>query len=385
MTMRSNPIKKILVVDAIGFQGGSKIATQQILNELPKSNIFIVLTRDASSWQESNVKTIKLRETNYLAKQENGFLYYLRHLSISIQIIIAVIRIGQCNCLLGASGPGVDMSIYITKIMTKLFLRLTIIQLIHGPIATSKSIYHGLLLADIVGYLPNIKQSITDCLMHHTHSEKKEAYFEKPNIVPMHNGLASRYWPSKIQSHVKTANILWAASLLKWKRLDLFTDAVNRLQKKSHFYTHVCYIKPKSCALEQCQVPQANSTQKVYEQPKNLDSIRSGCNIFVSTSYQEPFGLSILEAMAAGLCVVIPADGAYWDSVLTDGINCVKYLPEDSHDLSKKLTYLIDHIHIAHKIGETSYHLAKDYRAGKTYLPLINQISETYTMNKERS
>ncbi|MBF4438182.1 glycosyltransferase, partial [Vibrio anguillarum] len=72
--------------------------------------------------------------------------------------------------------------------------------------------------------------------------------------------------------------------------------------------------------------------------------------LFVSTSQQEPFGLSILEALAAGMCVIIPEDNAYWDSLLTHELNCLKYAANDVSSLAETLHRAITEPHLAQRL-----------------------------------
>lgn len=100
-----------------------------------------------------------------------------------------------------------------------------------------------------------------------------------------------------------------------------------------------------------------------HESPGNLDDIRANASIFVSTSRREPFGLSILEALAAGLCVVIPRDGAYWDRTLTDGVSCVGYRSGDPDDLNEKIRYLLENRDVTRRSAKGGQEVAARYRA----------------------
>jgi len=104
-----------------------------------------------------------------------------------------------------------------------------------------------------------------------------------------------------------------------------------------------------------------------YESPSNLDEIRRSNSIFISTSKREPFGLSILEALAAGLCVVIPSDGAYWDHRLIHNKNCIKYTPGDASDLAHVLRDLQANPNRLNRIALTGKLVAQQYRASVRY------------------
>ena len=80
----------------------------------------------------------------------------------------------------------------------------------------------------------------------------------------------------------------------------------------------------------------------------------------------------MLEALAAGLCVVIPKDGAYWDRVLTDGKSCIKYRPGDPDDLSQKIRYLLLIRGESRRIGECGQKIAARYRAEEVYRNIVS-------------
>jgi glycosyltransferase involved in cell wall biosynthesis len=110
-------------------------------------------------------------------------------------------------------------------------------------------------------------------------------------------------------------------------------------------------------------------------QPDNLDQVRAGCNIFVSTSSKEPFGLSILESLAAGLCVVIPQDSAYWDRQLINNINCIKYIPGSAESLAKAIQTLLDHPSRIRRIGTAGSFFAEHYRAESCYQHIVATLA----------
>jgi len=361
--------RHLVVIDPTAFSGGSKIATESILRLLDCDKIRItVLSADPDSWQWPQLTRVHLYQPKWLAKKEQGIAYFLRHFFIAVNLLITIGRFGRVDIALGASGPGVDLALYLLKPL----LGIKVIQLIHGPVARSRSIARSLLAADKVYYLATSCASLLNCL----------ACIREPAITRlpeqfhiMHNGLSEQRWPTPCQTQYPT--VFWAASLLKWKGLETLLAALQTLPVEKRPITHICYIRPKDTQLPSSQPPTNMDKVHCYEDPANMDKIRASANIFVSTSKNEPFGLSILEAMAAGHCVLIPADGAYWDRILTNNVNCIKYQADNSDCLMQKLQLLSNDMQQVRQIGEQAAKIAKGYRAEKQYANIKKNIEQS--------
>ena len=137
----------LLLIDPIAFPGGSKIATSHALALADTQQLRVtVVTRDPASWSGQNLRTVKLFEPGFLASREQGLAYFLRHLIIFLNILLARVRYGRFDTAVGASGPGVDLSLYLGKSC----LGYRVVQLIHGPVARSRTIARALRAADRV-------------------------------------------------------------------------------------------------------------------------------------------------------------------------------------------------------------------------------------------
>jgi glycosyltransferase involved in cell wall biosynthesis len=357
----------ILVIDPISFRGGSKVATESILRLLDTDKIKItVLSADPNSWQWTKLHCIPLYQIKWLAQQEQGITYFLSHLWIAMQIILLRIRLGRIDIGVGASGPGVDLALYLIKSL----LGFKVIQLIHGPVATSNTIARCLQSAEQIFYLSSSHQSLINCLQ----KRNPSLTYLPTHFQLMENGLSKQHWPSRCQQQQSV--VLWAASLLKWKGLDTLLIALDQIPIAKRPETHICYIKPKNTQLPISTLPQDLAKVNYYQNPHNLDQIRSSANIFVSTSNNEPFGLSILEALAAGHCVVIPEDGAYWDQQLQDNINCIKYPADDALQLMDKLIQLNSNLLLVTRIGQQGLRIAQAYRAENKFANIQTYIDQ---------
>ncbi|NRA60338.1 MAG: glycosyltransferase family 4 protein [Psychrobium sp.] len=362
--------KHIVVIDAITFAGGSKVATNTILTTIavPAQRITII-TSDPASW-DKKFHIIKLWQPSWLAVKEQGVLYFLRHLIIALHVLFVHIWHGKINVAIGASSPGVDLSLYLAGKI----INYRIIQLVHGPVSCSGTIARCLITADSVFYLASSFDSLTQCMTKKLGKKNTEHLLRGNRFKPFINGIAKSAWPSQCQYH--TPKLLWAASLLKWKGLDFFINTISSMPLAMRPLTHICFIRPKKTAQAVSEAFLVKPKVYWHQQPTDLNTIRASCNIFVSTSQNEPFGLSILEALSAGLCVIIPKDNAYWDQTLCHGVNCIKYQTNDLNDLVEKILSLSGNLQSIRKIGQSGKQLSTYYQASHTYREINNMVMQ---------
>lgn len=414
--------KNLLFFDPIPFSGGSKKVINSIIQLLPKTDVRItVATANPSDWQKvseingemipiiNTLKIVKIRNINFLQQAETGVLYFACQILLALQLLVIQLFNKKFTLLIGTSGPGVDLALYFFNLV----IRKPLFQFVQGPIAPSRTIARCLLCCTSLCYLASTKISIENCLTsfitrnNSGKSNKKLNILAKKaldgdNFFELNNGLTRYDWPTQIKhaTKIKTNNLInsseknnicsgdnqyvdkehqecierdvfWAASLLKWKGLDLFIDALSLFDENKKPFSSICYIRPKKTTLSSSIAPQNICNVNWYEQPENIDVIRKNHKIFVSTSDKEPFGLSVLEALAAGMVVVIPNDGAYWDQKLVHGENCFKYNSNNPLDLKDKISYLLSNEKLMITLGKNSLVVAENYRAEKTYKPII--------------
>ena len=351
----------VLILDPTAFSGGSKIATDHLLRPLINTESDVdyritVLTADARSWNSLADRTLRLYLPDWLARQQQGLPFFALNGWIAAQVLLTRLRAGKIDIAIGASGPGVDLSLYLARSLTSY----RVLQLVHGPVAASRTIGRCLDQADQVQYLDTTRESLHAALGRHRPGRDESL---PETFHPFHNTLPASSWPSQCQYTKPT--VLWAASLLGWKGLPTLTDALKAIPESQRPDTNICYIRPAQTDLPISEAPLDIPGVNWFEQPDNLDAIRASSNIFVSTSHKEPFGLSILEAMAAGHCVLIPEDGAYWDKRLIHDRECIKYPAGDHTALADILRDLTANPERIQELGCEAASHAQAYRSDK--------------------
>lgn len=372
-----------IIFDPIAFKGGSKIATREALSLCDHTTTrFTVITSSLPSWQDVGftdkqmVDFITLPSFRFIAQATSGLGFWFKQCLYSLYLLAILLKLGRVSIAIGASGPGIDMPLYFLQPI----FRFKLLQFIHGPVACSRSIGYCLTQANSVFYLPSTQRSLINALSRYY--QTRCTYFDTSLIaqfacqsrqfIPFVNGITQDKWPSPCQH--ETPVVFWCASLLKWKGLDLLSKSLSELEDVHPCRANICFIRPQDISLAYSIAPQQLAHVQWYEDPKNLDDIRRQSNIFVSTSLHEPFGLSILEALAAGMCVLIPQDGSYWDNILTHDLNCIKYQANDSNSLSKAMLYASTQQTAVARIGSEAAQFAHKYHAESTYWAITYTI-----------
>jgi glycosyltransferase involved in cell wall biosynthesis len=361
-------IERILIYDPIPFKGGSKEVMKTILTALPSDLEVWIVSNDEVSWDASNVNFVRLFSPSFLLNQTNGIGYFLKHLLFLFSLLLILCKLKRFTKIIGISGPCVDFSLYLlTELIT-----IDVIQLVQGNIAKSRIANFGLIRAKQIFYLPSTRDSILNSL--NTQCKHKRVLNEK--FSPFINGIDC----STIKKKVNNDNVgfLWAASLTRWKKVELFINAMNKLNSmhlsKDNYYASVCYIKPQNDTYIDIASLDKIDNVHWFNDPLNLNDIRANSSVFISTSEHEPFGLSILESMAAGLAIVIPADNAYWDQHLIDGWDCIKYSPNNTLSLVNALNRLINNPALLLKISKQAQLCARDYCHLRCYAHILKVI-----------
>ena len=177
--------RTILVLDPIEFRGGSKIASEAMFNQLVGNNIRMeVLSNDRDSWNLPNLRRRRLLSPRFLRKRESDLWYFAKHFVFLLQICLFQLRSGGIDLVIGASGPGVDMALYLLTKITGV----PVIQLVHGPVAKSRTIGRCLMEADRVIYLESAGDSLVSALQRPDSVEDETLAGDKYQLLE--NGLA---------------------------------------------------------------------------------------------------------------------------------------------------------------------------------------------------
>ncbi len=110
---------------------------------------------------------------------------------------------------------------------------------------------------------------------------------------------------------------------------------------------------------------------------RDIANILSASTVHTSTSIQETFGLTLIEAMALGKPIVATHCGGP-EEVIINGETGFLLPPCDSNAIAEKILYLINHPDFAVKMGQTANKRVKQCFSMESYISSIeNVILET--------
>lgn len=131
---------------------------------------------------------INMSHPKWLPISEHGKGYWLRQLYFCFWLIYTRIFYGKINMAVGASGPGIDMPLYLMKWL----FGYQITQLIHGPVGLSRSIGLCLCRAQHIFYLKSTYPSLIAAI--------KQVWRKKLNIFKRR--ILSIYYELTILKHL---------------------------------------------------------------------------------------------------------------------------------------------------------------------------------------
>jgi glycosyltransferase involved in cell wall biosynthesis len=118
-----------------------------------------------------------------------------------------------------------------------------------------------------------------------------------------------------------------------------------------------------------------------FVEPEEVIKLYNGCEFFVLPSRREPFGITNLEAMAAGKAIIAAnVDGV--PEIIRNGENGILFKPENINELAEKILWLYDNKEIKDKMGRCGRLLAEKKYDWISIADRYIKIYETMLGNK---
>ena len=187
----------------------------------------------------------------------------------------------------------------------------------------------------------------------------------------------------------KTKTIGYMARLAKEKGLHHLISAFIELKSKpntDHVKLKIAgWLSPEndSYANEQWQRLEASGLASEYEY---LGSIERDVKLeffdqidvlSVPTEFQEPKGLYALEALAAGVPIIVPAHGAFVDLIKQSG-GGVLFKPGDALELASRLLEMLTDHHRRNELGKQGQRFVHEQRNSNSMATATSQLIEMF-------
>jgi glycosyltransferase involved in cell wall biosynthesis len=196
------------------------------------------------------------------------------------------------------------------------------------------------------------------------------------------------------ESSSRPLTIGFLARFVPEKGLHLLVDAFIRLVRSGEFpglrlvasgylsRAYETYVNGIRKTIKNHDLEDRIQLSGTLERAEKLDFFRQIDVFSVPTTYREPKGISILEALAAGVPVVQPDHGAYpeWVNATRGGL---LHRPHDSSDLAEKLAILLRDAQLRKRMGQQAQQAAwetfSSERMAAATLAVFRQVCQSET------
>lgn len=202
-----------------------------------------------------------------------------------------------------------------------------------GRGALKKSIVRGFFkLADrVVAISESVKDSLTDVF---------DVTEDKISIV--YNGVDLNRFMPVLRPIKAPVSIIYVGRLVREKGVQVILRGLSLLPKELDYGFSIVGDGPYRTALEEMTAELGLSGKvRFLGERRDVPQLLSGADVFVHMPvWEEGFGITIVEAMAAGLICVCARSGAI-SEIITDGEDGFLVEKEDSNALAEILGYII--------------------------------------------
>ncbi|MFF2235610.1 glycosyltransferase [Streptomyces anulatus] len=167
-----------------------------------------------------------------------------------------------------------------------------------------------------------------------------------------------------MRSDVRESRIVTASGrLVDWKRFDLLVDAFGRLGAKYPDWTLRIYGSGAEKPKLRKQIDDMGATERILlmGHTKHLREELAKSALHTSTSTDETFGLTIVEAMTCGVPVLSTAGPHGPSEIISDGVDGALSPVGDAETFAKNLDWLLGDAETRARMGANAVEKARNY------------------------
>jgi len=193
----------------------------------------------------------------------------------------------------------------------------------------------------------------------------------------IYHGLLDMFRTRVPKEPSKKQVILWNSRLVPIKEPHVFVEAMARIRSKIDFRVIFRADGPLRGMLERELEKRKLMSNVTFAEPMPFEKIPSlyrSATLLVHTSSNEPFGFAILEAMGAGVPVIVPRKGGAYEVA---GEGALSYEPHNPIDLADKIVSIVSDPNLYRKQAKRSFERAQNFRwdkAAEEYLRIYQKL-----------
>jgi glycosyltransferase involved in cell wall biosynthesis len=349
MSPRSHRAPFLLVHDESPGLGGSVTSLGALLPFLRSAGWRVeVVALQPEGWEGEGIEPHLLRRRGERVK---GAAYFAREAVRALDLRALARRLGP-DVLLANNGPTANLATHLAGRS----LGLPVVQYVRGPFPRS----------DLAG---KILRSASAIFTVGDECTRLTSAVGRVRVEPVAEGLDPSRWPRPRAPFTRAW--LWNSALVGWKGLPLLLDAFGALGASAP-PLHVCYTTLPDHHPDAVEPPvRVPAGVEMHRAPPDLDELRSRCIAYVHTALRpEPFGRSVLEAMAAGLCPIVPAAGTP-GRLIRHRVNGLVYAPGSARGLESVLRLVAREPALCAQLGARAESDARAYRSDLVFQPVL--------------
>jgi len=361
------------------------------------NNLFAKLARDLNikieialcALHERNrprINFITFQNENYKLLKLKGFTFGIdKHFNLGI---IPLILFNNYSLIIigGYSFPTVILAILLCKLFRKRWVLLIDGLSLENPIKNIKYILKLLLIRNAAGYLVPDEYH-KNYINQNYKIDKNKIFCTYPTTSDLNLFLVkyNDFQKIKIRQSLNIPKeaivILYVGRLIKEKGveelLSAYLNIVRELKRKDIYLVYIGYGSLFTKIQQECKKQKIENVRMLYNIPhKKLPIYYQSADIFVSFSYGDIWGYTIVEAVASGLPVITTNKVNSANNFVFDNINGYKINVGNTEQLKESLKMLVKDNILRQKFGNNSRKIIELWTKKRTDLSFLETLKK---------